>query len=107
MPWIDKSVLSVSPTLFCLLSQHYRIPLQQLSVPGTHGRGPKHNMASHHPSPSPEKFTFPSDDDVNSSHKDTSAPPVLVSPIKCHQHATVSGINNRVTWRSGSCQMRT
>ncbi|KIJ98241.1 hypothetical protein K443DRAFT_9293 [Laccaria amethystina LaAM-08-1] len=52
-------------------------------------------MASHHPSPSPETFAFPSDDDANSSDEDTSAPPVLVSPIKRRQRATAPGINKQ------------
>jgi len=52
-------------------------------------------MASCHPSPSPEIFAFPSDDDANSSDKDISAPPVVVSPIKCCQCAMAPGINKQ------------
>ena len=52
-------------------------------------------VPSHHSGPSLEQFTFPSDDDVNSSDKDISAPPVLVSPIKRRQCATAPGINKQ------------
>jgi hypothetical protein len=47
------------------------MPSQRPPVPGARGRGLKHNMASHHPSP------------------------VLVSPIKRRQRATAPGINKQ------------
>ena len=77
---------------------HGAMPSQQLPVPAACGRGPNHNLPfapNHHTSPSPEIFNFPSDDDTNSLDKDISAPPVLVSPIKCRQRAAAPGINKQ------------
>ena len=77
---------------------HGTMPSQRLPVPAARGRGPNRNLPfapSHHTSPSPEIFNFPSDDDTNSLDKDISAPPVLVSLIKRRQRAAAPGINKQ------------